>query len=343
MKLFLNISTLILFSLLFFACKSDDPLSSGFTTSDKYYEWSVINSPASNFNHMSEGNDHSLFISGFQSFRITDGTSQQINFNEPSFSPIYVDAYDKDYAVFLGYSYTPSDQKTAIKIYDNGAIRTYNFTPWTTELLRVYIDSRDKFYVYSISWDSLYLFNNGIVTTIKVPENNGYGNDAVFLMGKINSNLYFITSPTNGYISDKVVYKILPTEIVRVVSDSTYGSSYNYTGSNFIRRTESFPSPYYHYANFTETGWIEFLANDDYSILPTGTYPNNLVFFSNDTTNNYQAKVWNGTSLTTQSNFPQGITYNQSSPGSFLTEFKNGSFYFYGYSSGAKLVKGTLK
>ena len=330
MKIILNLF-LLSFIGLFFGCKEDSPVS-GNTNAAESYNWSVMDSPATYMSDMSMGDDHSLFIVADSCYRIVEGASEQLHFADANFRPSQVKALNKNYAVFLGYV----SGILTLKIYDNGAIRNY-----TTDLsfylgyeAKIFIDARDKFYIYGLSWRSYFIFENGKITSHELSAEN-----SPYIMGKINNVLYAITIRTNGSVGDTKVYKILSSGNVEVYSQYTPANNYFYTGNAFIRAYSN-NSPY-NYSYFKDNSWSNMFTGTDY-MLPqvSGPSPNSTIVFYLDA-GVYKAKIWDGVSLIEQTNFPQLPSFNNSQ--FFITEFKNGAFYFYSSGGAGKILKGVIK
>lgn len=310
----------------FFSCKSDSPISSN--NSREYYNWTVINSPSDTITDISMGEDQSLFIAGRRNFRVINGISEQLNFGTSFFYCTDVEAFDRNYAVFLSGS--------TLRIFDKDTIRTYSLE-FSSEPIRILLEDRNKFYAYSIGWNKYYLFENEHVTSFIVT-----GMNFPFLMGKSGSSIYAFTGNTNGYISYRPVYKITSAGPVQIHEEEPYSGSYYFTTGNNIMRINN-PYGIFNYYSFNDTGWVPTFNLVEYAFVGvTGPSTNNLIGFYTDNIHAFQARVWNGLEFIEQTNFPQGLVYDVNSY-PILSEFKNSSFYFYPSKASGKILKAVLK
>lgn len=335
--------TPFIFSVLFFSCKSDSPVTSS-QTQHNTYSWNHQSIP---YDVVSDiilvDNDNFFFISnGVKKY--SGGTITPINVDDSTFYTASFNAYSSDYYIFGGIS-NRSPDSTLIKIYDNGIYKNY-YLPKQTKISTTqihYIISKDKFFVKLYPESNKYfLFQNGIFTEFELNEGN---TPKEFF--KANNNIYIkaVNAPIHGTSYYKVteagpVYLWTEPEYIHIFSELFY------TTNDLIKITADTVTQKFSY--FTEQGWNPFLTynlfdNDEHIFGLTGESRYKFVAFKiNLHYGSSNAYVWDGIELTPQTNFPTGLTQFPYKGNFTISNYRDNHFYFYPNYNSRTLYKAVV-
>lgn len=332
MKFLLNIFYITFFSLLLISCNNDTAIGPSTETSN-YYEWSTIPISLSYVGNISAAKNQTLFVSGTKSYKITNGVTTEINFNDSTFFSSLVFAYDDTYAAFLG----GSMGQQFLKIYDNGVIYTYSWSP-TTSIGDIYFEQKNKFFYCNPFSSTYYLFNSGTMVPYTLPS-------YVYprYIRKIGENVYLFADSYAGGSATQA-YKISTTGFTLAYSGAVQGQLFPLT-NDLIRITQDSLNHKFEY--FSEAGWQNLFSyasptNLQYVNPVAGGTKSFFLYFAFNYSGDYTASVYNGNSITQQSNFIT-TTFSGGTGGTLLSNYADNTLYFVNKLDATKIIKAKLK
>lgn len=317
MKHILNTSGIFILFTLFFACKSDLPVTStGPIDKEKYYNWSVNTFVLTNsLYHFSAGDDKTIFlIVGFRGHRYSNGILTRLYFNDSSFTTGRVNALNGDYAVFGGGNAVLS----TFKIYDSGSYQTFTKDS-VNYISTIFIEAKNKIYFSEANGNRYFLYLNGNVTEHTLPAPG-----RAFLYGRINEKVCVLGYDATSIVS---IYYLSNGNASVVYSESGVNQHYFFV-NNTLLKSEQFGNQRRFYY-FNGTGFTPLFTTPSKALYDAaGVSSDNLTNFCVDSTNVYNTYVWNGSENIKQKNFPLNPIYSQSGSNNlYVSESKNKSFF----------------
>jgi hypothetical protein len=296
----------MLLPILFFSCKSDGTVSPSPTTETEALEWSVSDPVNNNigFVHTIDRNNYFAYeyngTNMVRVFKVTNNVPSIVSFSDTLYKPSYAGVYDNTYIVFEAYKSTDNSKKFVV--YDNGSYSYYD-SPTQTGTTPPVVSARGIFYFCRTTIDSAfsyYKFENGVFTEYPVsPVFQGLG------FVKSNGSLFLLT--LSGSTNNKSFYKITPAgyQFLRTEIDSYTSTQL----SNDLLKTDD-GTGYISYLN--ESGaWTQITPSylDFYNAIIIGDNKSRFAVVTRDTSRNYFASLWDGTTFIIQTNFPTGYRY----------------------------------
>lgn len=334
MRFLYNLVILVTFSVLFVSCKEDATTGPSVETGN-YYNWSTQSASFSYVGNISAAVNNTLFVSGSKSYKIVDGVSTQINFNDSTFTSNRVFAYDDTYALFFGIN-TLAQQ--FLKIYDNGIISSYIWSP-STASGDVYFEAKNKFYFCNtnIFSNKYFYFNSGVVATYTLP-----GGVNTRFIRKTGDKIFLFVDSYSGPLAEVQAYKISASGFTLAFSGASQGYLFPLT-NDVIRVTQDSLNHRFDY--FTETGWQNLFSyssptNLQYVNQVAGDSKSFFLSFAYNYGGDFMASVYNGNSFTGQVNF---IPTAFSGGSMLMSNYADNSVYFVNQLNATKIIKGKLK
>lgn len=332
-----HIGLLVLFTavILFFSSCNEDSVIGPSTESSNYYEWSTFPVSFNSVAIVSAARNQTLFVSGSKSYKITNEVTSEINFNDSNFRANLVFAYDDTYAVFLG---TNNTAQQFLKIYDNGVINTYAWSPITVSG-DIYFEQKGKFFYCNSYSNIYYYFNNGTMVPYTLPANN-YPK----FIRKIGETIYLFSSYLTRNSSSLRVYKISAAGFTEVYRGEQQGELFPLT-NDVIRLTRDNANNTFDY--FKETGWQNLFTtslseNPQYIAYLSGETKSFILAIGINSSGEYSAFVYNGNSYTKQANFiPAAFPGNSSQL--LKSNYADNTVYFVNQYNAEKIIKAKLK
>ncbi|MBN8569979.1 MAG: hypothetical protein J0M18_10130 [Ignavibacteria bacterium] len=332
---YISITVLFAAFLLLFSSCNEDSIIGPSTESSNYYEWSTFPVSFNSVANISAAKNQTLFVSGSKSYKITNGVVSEINFNDSNFRANLVFAYDDTYAVFLG---TNNTAEQFLKIYDNGVINTYAWSP-TTASGDIYFEQKEKFFYCNSYSNVYYYFNNGTMTPYTLP--------AAILpkfIRKIGDSVYLFANFFTRNSSSLRVYKISIAGFTEVYRGENQGEIFPLT-NDVIRLTRDNANNTFDY--FKETDWQNLFtnslsANSQYISSLSGDTKSFMLAIGINPSGEYTAFVYNGNSYTKQANFIPGAFSGNSSLW-FKSNYADNMVYFVNQYDATKIIKAKLK
>ncbi len=335
----------IFLSLAFFSCSNTITNSTvsvglGSTNMTTYYNWEVTeNANLGDVTKMSAGSENIIFMAGSNGYIYNRGVKTVINFQDDTFKPYDVKAYDSTYAIFLGKSAATNNQ--VIKIYDNGVVATFvapHTNTYLHNLVGLLIESKYKFYVASqvqSGSSDYFVFNNGVLKDYDLTDYQ-----TPYLFAKVNNDVYmfsFKQSTTlafiykmNGGNADKVYSENYPvTPYFMTALDNGLLQSQTSIGSTSFR--------YFTGSKFLDAGYA---YGPDVFARTFGESGVSQSFFTFTRVNNSKLtlNISVNKNIYYQSNFPE-VTGDIVSRNELVCTYKDKA-YFIIYSNGSKLAIG---
>lgn len=329
---FLYFSIFIFCIICFNSCTTDSPESP--SSDANFYNWTIIPVSMDSVYKISAGTEDIAFIAGNSCYKLTGSSIERVNFQDTSFKCYGVDAFDKNTAVFWGYS---TSGALKFKIYNSGTFTNYTFTGAIPNS-KIYFVDRNKFYYTSDA--SYYLFDNGVFTSYSIPPSEtGTG------IGLIGNSLYLFTNYSSSGLYQDRVYRIvndnlllvannenkgriffLNNDILRVTQDSVNHSIDYFNGGNWVNL--------YNYSTRSYTNWIQYAAGNIKEQFFT-------IWF--DSTSKAYCDVYSVNTKYTQTNFPTSAITIAPPMIRTVSNYNDNTYYLIDKHSTTRIVKGKLK
>ena len=333
-----TISISILCSVLFYSCSENSIVQTQSKTpnTNDYYIWSVETADLEGITSVSgtggQAGSNPIYAGGIKSYRILNGVKKEINFNDEKFIASEVKAFNKDYAVFLGYKNFPPDT-AYFKIYDNDVIKSYSTKLEQTDYLQgIYIIDKNNFFVANEGPLCYYEFKDSEFKRHMLPNNF-----TPLKFTKLNGELLLTARYENN--SFNTFFKIAADGTASILRSEEPNGRIFYLNNDIIKVTED--NMLVEFSYFTSTAWTKFYSswrnsNGEKAVYLTGESKDFFSVMTVDNQYNIHVNVWNGKEYTEQDNFPSGLTAFETL--GTVSDYNNGAFYFY-YSSAKKLFK----
>lgn len=338
MKLTLNLTALVMFSFLFFSCS--DPITTNNPGLYTSFDYSVQNVALDSISGLSAGDDQTLFFTGNgKAWKMENGLLSQINFDNPHFRIFGgVQALSKDYVLFSGLN--TFTFKMEYVIYENGIMRSYT-PPYNISVGSATLIARDQFILGGSSNKKYSIFKDNVFTEYSLPDSAQMGWIAV-----VNNETYMFAVNTrtfNSYYVYKItstgpvklreepsdgIFHIMTNTAIKVVESGTNHIYYNLSGGNWENL--------FSYGTYDHTKYTYHIGG------PSKDFFLELSVQSNNTGGFYYVpRLWNGTGLFTQNNFPIAEFPANTHVPTLLSEYRNNTFYLYRSNevSGGNLLK----
>lgn len=333
MKFLSNFFIFAIFSVFLISCNNDTTIGPS-TESSNYYEWSTIPVSFSYVGNISAAKNQTLFVSGSKSYKIVNGVSTEIYFNDSTYYSNLVFAYDDTHAAFLG----TSMGQQFLKIYDNGVIYTYSWSPPTT-IGDIYFEQKNKFFYCNFISNTYYLFNSGTMVPYTLPSDVYPRN-----IRKIGENVYLFADSYVGGLPVLMAYKISTSGFTQVFTGANQGQLYPLT-NDLIRITQDSLNHKFEY--FTEAGWQNLFSyasptNLQYVNPIAGGTKSFFLYFAFNYSGGYTASVYNGNSYTQQANFNTSA-FSGGTAATLLSNYADNTLYFVNRLDATKIIKAKLK
>ena len=304
---------------------------------DQQYDWSTKTIPVDNIRQTSSADANNFFvINELNGYRVSEGVTSQIDFQDPVFTVFSHEALSKDYAVFTGYR-AYGENATLIKIYDNGVIRPYEMPAYKGDFLtrQIYIIGKDNFLITHEHYPVIFHFQNGNITQYTIPDDV-----ELETIGKANGNIYIFSRME--FTGESFVYKFTGSGFTKVpVALSSYWPVFN-VNDNFIRIIQS-PN-YWYFSYFTEESGWKYLttynpgSDHEPAVYLTGSSANNFTVISyNEQTQNLNATSYNSLGFYKQTNFP-ALQQGNFPPWRTKSEYKNNTLLYCFNTNGGILI-----
>ncbi len=297
MKIFAAILVLISCSIIFYSCKSDDPVSTG--PVQQGYTWEVLSTGISgNYDHLAYLDDNTaLGITNEQAFRVTSTGASRVNLQDSFFNANNVAVYNPSYYAFAGVNYDLMSIRINLKIFDNGTITHATLdTHSSGQIYDMKILQPGK--IAAISSSKLYIYDNGNVSAYTSPDSFSTGFKFIAVQG---SALYI-----TGYSK---IYKFESGVLSAVDIGSAAGEFTRMKVDNAIIKAP-FSSMLTVVSYWNGGSWIPLFTDASKKIfyLSAGESLSSIYFITVDSNFSYTSgKIWTGTQLMDDPNYPADI------------------------------------
>lgn len=311
------------FSLFLLSC-SDNPLIQNDMTD--LTEWTLIDSTQNGLvESLAAAEENILYIIRNNSgYKIENGITSQVNFNDNDFYPINVFALNSSYIIFQGWS--RSNYYRELKIIKDNVVTSFTGMPQTYHFTDVLIIEKDKF---SFGIDSIcYLYDNGSLsgTVVRSPYNNAVSIEKLFIADSLVCALVHPVSNTGSYIFS------VRNNYAYFLGDEQAGQRF-FLGNNLAKLSEGAGTTNLNLYTLSGLRSVFTGPSRDYHHI-VGENKNYLYMIASEHTGYYNIKnvLWNGERFIEQSDQPPLLNNNSSM---YFSNMKNNVFYC-SWSRGSK-------